>query len=206
MRKFVPKFVPLFLTLLLINFLSPVNGQGRTWEVMDTASLVEQLNYVHERTLIYENYRAIREDIFQKIRTNAVDSLSAAKGEISDLNHMLASTNSKVDSLQEALINMNEELDTAIKNKDSLVFLGLQTNKLTYNTIMWSVVIVLAVFLLFLFLVFKRDHAVTVHTRRDLEEIKAEFEAYKISSRERYEKLVVSHHNEIQKYKDKKMR
>ena len=173
---------------------------------MDTASLKEQLEYIHERTLIYENYRAIREDIFQKLRTNAVDSLSAAKTEIQGLKQEMARTNTELDSMQVRLENTREDLETAIKNKDTLVFLGIETGKLTYNTIMWSLVIGLATVLVILFLVFRRDHAVTVHTRKELGETREEFEAYKKSSRERYEKLVVSHHNELQKLKDKKMR
>jgi len=203
---FSTKLVFIFFPLFIISSTSPAIGQTRSWEVMDTASLKEQLDYIHQRTLIYENYRAIREDIFQKLRTNANDSLNAAKRKITNLNQTLASTNVRIDSLQNTLENTRQDLDTAIKNKDSIVFLGIKTNKLAYNTIMWSVVIVLAALLIILFLMLKRDHAMTVHTRKDLEETKAEFEAYKASSRERYEKLVVSHHNEIQKLKGQKLR
>jgi predicted nucleic acid-binding Zn-ribbon protein len=207
MKNILPaKFVFSLAYWLIFGILNPVSGQGRSWEVMDTASLKEQLEYIHERTLIYENYRAIREDIFQKLRTNAVDSLAAAKTEIQGLKQEMARTNTELDSMEVRLENTREDLETAIKNKDTLVFLGIETGKLTYNTIMWSLVIGLATVLVILFLVFRRDHAVTVHTRKELEETREEFETYKKSSRERYEKLVVSHHNELQKLKDKKMR
>ena len=42
----------------------------------------EQLNYIEEKTRIYENYRAIREDMFQKLKGNISDTLSSANNKI----------------------------------------------------------------------------------------------------------------------------
>jgi hypothetical protein len=103
--------------------------------------------------------------------------------------------------LNSGLYKLNNELEIAIKNKNSIKFVGIQTNKILYKTIMWAIVIGLATLLVILFLVFKRNHSVTVKIRKDLDETQKEYETYKLSARERYEKLVVSHHNEIKKLK-----
>jgi hypothetical protein len=42
---------------------------------------------------------------------------------------------------------------------------------------------------------------ITVENKKELDETRESFENYKKEARERYEKLVVSHHNEIMKLK-----
>jgi len=177
-------------------------GQTTMPEVMDTGKLGDQFNYIHERTRIYENYRAIREDIFQKIRGNAMDSLSAAKLNIDNLDRLLLASNAEIDSLNRGLQKTKDELALAIKNKNSLSFFGITMSKTYYNTIMWTVIIALIALLVLLFLTFSRNRTITVQLRKDLDEVREEFDEYRTSSRERYEKLVVSHFNEIKRLKE----
>jgi len=182
--------------------ISVVTGQTTMPEVMDTGTLGDQLNYIHERTRIYENYRAIREDIFQKMRRNTMDSLEAVKLNINNLTILLSESNAEIDSLNRDLQTTKEELALAIKNKNSMSFLGTTMSKTYYNTIMWSVIIALIVILVLLFLSFTRNRTITIQIRKDLNEVREEFDEYRTSSRERYEKLVVSHFNEIKRLKE----
>ena len=175
-------------------------------EVLDSATLRQQLEYMNERMNIYNGYRAVRDDIFLKMNKNSLDSLNAAKREINELETSLASTQSDMISLQNTLQQTIEERDLAIKNKNSLSFIGIQMNKAAYNSIMWIIILILAVLLVILFLMFKRSFIVTRQTTKDLEEIREEFETYRQQSRERYEKLVVQHHQEILKLKGKRPR
>ena len=62
--------------LFLIVVLFKVNGQTTMPDVLLKNTMKEQLNYLEERTKIYENYRAIREDMFQKVKGNISDTLS----------------------------------------------------------------------------------------------------------------------------------
>jgi hypothetical protein len=79
-------------------------------------------------------------------------------------------------------------------------------NKALYNSIMWIIILALIILLVILFLMFKRSFVVTRQTTKDLEEIREEFESYRQQSRERYEKLVVQHHQEVLKLKGKRPR
>ena len=63
-------------------------------------------------------------------------------------------------------------------------------------------ILLLVLFGVVMFLLFKRAHVVTSQTQKELESLKDEYEAHKKSSREKYEKLVVSHHHEIMKLKN----
>lgn len=147
-------------------------------EVMDTGTLGDQLNYIQERTRIYENYRAIREDIFQKMKTNTMDSVSAAKRNINELERLLKVSDTEINSLNGELQKTKDDLALAIENKDTLSFLGMKTSKVSYNLILWSVILALSVLLVLLFLAFYRNYATTVQIRKDLEETREESEAY----------------------------
>jgi len=194
-----------FTILLLLSILflgsEPLQAQNTMPEVMDEGTLQEQLDYVKEKTRIYNNFRAIREDIFLKMKKNSLDSLSAAKQEISGLETLLDERNSEISSLNSRLNSIGDELDEAVKNRDSLSFIGIQMEKGFYNTLMWLIVAALAAFLAFLFVLYRRNHVITVENKKELDETRESFENYKKEARERYEKLVVSHHNEIMKLK-----
>ena len=174
--------------------------------MLDTATLRQQLDYMNERMNIYNGYRAVRDDIFLKMNKNSLDSLLAAKGEISQLESQLASARSEIVSLEQNLQQTVDDRDLAIKNKNSLSFIGIQMNKALYNSIMWIIVLALVILLVILFLMFKRSFVVTRQTSKDLEDTRVEFESYRQQSRERYEKLVVQHHQEVLKLKGKRPR
>lgn len=172
-------------------------------EVMDTATFKQQMDYIQEKTRIYNDFRAIREDIFQRMKRNSLDSLADAKQTISSLNASIVKKDDEIGNLNRKLNSTEEQRDEAIKNKDSLSFLGIQMDKKFYNSLMWIIVAVLAVMLVVLFIIFRQNRVITVECRDDLEETKEAFENYKKEARERYEKLVVSHHAEIMKLKGK---
>lgn len=178
-----------------------LNAQYVTPAILDSASLEVQLDYIQERTRIYNDFRAIREDIFLKIKENAVDSLDAAKLEIATLNSKLAERNFQIETLNSDLARVKTERDESIRNRDSLSFLGIQLNKSLYNSIMWFIVLGLAAVGVILFLLYKRTRIITVQTKKEFEGMEQEFEDHKKNAREKYEKLVISHHNEIMKLK-----
>ena len=194
--------------IIILNLFGTYYTQAQTSmpEILDTATLQQQLDYMKERMNIYNGYRAVRDDIFLKMNKNSLDSLNSAKREISRLESTLSNTKSEMASLEQTLQETTGERDLAIKNKNSMSFLGIQMNKALYNSILWIIILSLLALLVILFLLFKRSFTVTRQTTKDLEETKEEFESYRQQSRERYEKLVVQHHQEVLKLKGKRPR
>jgi uncharacterized membrane protein len=186
---------------LIIVCIQTADAQYTMPAVMDSATLESQLDYIQERTRIYNDFRAIRDDIFLRMKQNSLDSLNGAKLDIERLNSELTERNVQIDILNSDLSRAKNERDQAIRTKDSFSFLGIQLHKTLYNTIMWIIVLGLAFVVVILFLMFKRSHTVTSTTRKELESIQEEYEDYRKTSREKYEKLVVSHHNEIMRLK-----
>jgi uncharacterized membrane-anchored protein YhcB (DUF1043 family) len=75
-------------------------------------------------------------------------------------------------------------------------------NKALYNTIMWFIILGLIALSVILLMLYRRTHQLTKEVKDELEAVREEFDQYRKSSREKYEKLVVSHHNEIMKLKN----
>ncbi|NOY36487.1 MAG: hypothetical protein GXO83_02835 [Chlorobi bacterium] len=196
-----------FLSLLIITFIllasssQMVRGQSRIIMMMDTATLQDQINYIQNKTRIYDNFRAIREDVFQKLITNALDSLSGANNTIAGLTRKQENLKLEIDSLKAALTKTKKDLEEVTRTKNTLVFLGIKMNKTGYNVLMWGIIAGLLALLTIIILMYKRDRVVTVQLKKDLNELKEEFETYRKNNRERIEKMVVSHHREIQKLK-----
>jgi hypothetical protein len=161
----------------------------------------EQMDFIEERTRIYENYRAIREDMFQKIKANISDTLSAAKRKIADLNYTTAILNNTIDSLRASNEATKAGLEESTRTKNSINVLGLQVNKTTYNSLMWTILTGLLALLVIGFLYFKHNLSVTNSTKKEYSELKIEFENYRKTTREAREKASMEHFKEIQRIK-----
>lgn len=188
-----------FLSLILMSVFIPGRGQSGIPEVLVNGSIREQLDYIQEKTRIYEDYRAIREDMFRLIKKNALDSLKATRNEITSLKNKMKEGAMDIDSLNSEVGSLKAELDKMTKTKNSVSLMGIQIDKAIYNTIMWSAITVLIALLATGFLTFKRNRTVTMNTRKEIDELKKEFEAYRQASREAREKMSMAHFNELKR-------
>lgn len=189
----------LLTSILLILFFPFLTGQSAMPEVLLKNSINEQIKYINEKTLIYEYYRAIREDMFQKLMTNFSDTLSARNATINNLNRTVAEAMRQIDTLKGDLEATKASLETAITTKNSIMLIGKEVNKSAYNSIMWLTVIILAGGLVILFLTLKRSLVITRNTEKELKDLKDEFLSYKKTAREAREKMSMDHFNELKK-------
>jgi hypothetical protein len=195
------KYLVLFAAMLLVAI--KANGQTTMPEELTKSTIKEQIKYLDEHTRIYENYRAVREDMFQKINRNFLDTLSASKNRIDGLLNLTSNLKSTNDSVNNILETTRRILDQTTTTKNSISIFGLEINKVTYNSIMWIIVAGLVIVLAIGFLIFKRNMILTLRTGKELKELKDEFEAYRQSTRIAREKMAMDHFNEIQRLKGK---
>jgi septal ring factor EnvC (AmiA/AmiB activator) len=189
-------------TGLFSTFFLMASAQSGAIAVLDSALLEAQLEYIHQNTRVYNNFRAVREDIFLKLKGNVIDTLNEEKLRVAELNSRLSERNFLIETLNTDLARTKNERDEAIKNKNSLTIFGIAMNKAVYNSAMWFIVLGLAALAVMMLVLFKRSHVVTSQTKNELQTIRKEFDEYRKNAREKYEKLVVSHHHEIMKLKN----
>jgi hypothetical protein len=168
-------------------------------EVLAKGTLQEQMNFLEEKTRIYEDYRAIREDMFQEIKKNTIDSLTKAKSRISGFVKLTGNLNVRIDSLYNSLNVSKAELKEISRTKNSISVVGIKIEKTLYNNIMCIIIAGLAFVLVIGFLSFNRNRRVTVNTKKELNELREEFEAYRKKTRLDREKMSMDHFKEVQK-------
>jgi chromosome segregation ATPase len=190
----------LIITVLLIGVMK-AEGQTAMPDVLLKNSLKEQLNFLDEHTKIYESYRAIREDMFQKLKSNVSDTMSGVKNKIAGLYLTRSLLTMKIDSLTKNLAATNTSLDEITKSKNSISVIGLEINKSSYNKVMWTILAILLAALVLGFLAFKRNMTVLSDTKKEFQDLKDEFEAYRKTSREAREKMTMAHFLELKKLK-----
>ena len=190
----------MILAVMVISVIK-VTGQVTMPDVLLKSSLKDQYNYIEEHTRIYEDYRAIREDMFQKLKRNVSDTLSSINIKIAGLNKTVSVLNRTIDTLRTNLASTRTKLEEITNTKNSIKVIGLEINKLTYNRIMWTILLALIAVLLLGFLVFKRNLSAIFNTKKEFQELKIEFETYRKTSRDAREKLTMDHFNEIKRLK-----
>jgi chaperonin cofactor prefoldin len=166
---------------------------------LTTVPIRDQLNSIEARTRIYDNFRAIREDMFQRVKKNVNDTLTTMYKRISSLNSQTSDLKTTIDSLNAKLNVTQTNLNEVTRSKNSIPLLGMEVEKNTYNSIMWSVIIILLLLFFIGFMVFRRNQSIVISRKKDLEDLKTEFEAYRKTSRETREKMALQHFNELKK-------
>lgn len=201
MNHLLNKYIVLFAAMLIVAI--KANGQTTMPEELTKSTIKEQIKYLDEHTRIYENYRAVREDMFQKINRNFLDTLSIRENSIDGLTNLTSNLKTTNDSVNTILKTTRQLLDETTNTKNSIRVLGLEINKIAYNTIMWTIVAGLVIILAIGLILFKRNMLLTIRTGKELKELKDEFEAYRQSTRIAREKMAMDHFNEIQRLKGK---
>jgi uncharacterized protein YlxW (UPF0749 family) len=204
MKEFY-KFIRLSLLGLLVMFAvsSVTYGQEQqqtvTPEDFTKLPVKDQISFIESHSKIYDNFRAVREEMFQRLKANLRDTLSNMQKRVTELSNENLNIRSTIDTLNSNLNTTQTNLNQMTTSKNSMNFLGMEVEKGTYNSIMWALVIGMLFLLVIGFLVFQRNRKVVVNKEKDLDDLKVEFEAFRKSSREAREKMALQHFNELKK-------
>jgi uncharacterized membrane-anchored protein YhcB (DUF1043 family) len=161
----------------------------------------EQLEQLEARTRIYDNYRAIREDIFQIVKKNVADSIKTSTVKTNTLLKEIESLKNQLDTTSNILVATQVSLAEMTRTKNSIGVIGLKLNKSIYNTSMWSILSILLLLLVIGYLIFKNNRNALLNQKKELVDLKKELEDYRQKKRIEIEKLNIEHFNEIKKLK-----
>jgi len=162
-------------------------------------NIAGQFDYAIEKSSNFQDYKVIKQAWVLKIKQNALDSLKT-------LNTNLASIKELADEKNESIKSLQAELNVAqqeVKEKNSFKFLGFMVSKAGYDSIMWSIIAGLVVALGIMLAAFKRSYAVTNQTKKDLNEVKDEYENYRKKALKSKEEAVRHLYDELNKYKNR---
>ena len=166
---------------------------------LDNGTIESQFDYLYRKSSTYQEYKVVKQTFYYKIKKNVLDSLKLLKNELASTKQVVTAQNTEVNELKGALKTTNDNLSNVTKEKDNIKFLGISLTKASYNTILWSIIIGLVLFLLFFIYRFKNSNSITKQANKSLAEIEEEFFAFKTIALEREQKVRRELQDEINK-------
>lgn len=183
-----------FLSALFISFTGISQEQKNNTIDTQFSDLIENSN-------TYQTYKVIKISELGLLQRNIRDSISSLKTTIKESESIISEQNNKIDSISHQIEGLNTELEQTQKKVENINFLGISTQKSSYNFIMWSIIIALLLVSSILFISFKKRNNDTKDARDKLAETESELESLRKRSLEREQKVRRELQDEINKNK-----
>ncbi len=179
------------LSLFLLFWVSSSTLFGQTLQQkLKTAPLDSQFVYLNLQSRNQDkDFKIIRKTNLDIIRQNVKDSLSIYKKQISGLKGDASSTEGSLQTLQDSVTNLSAALQTEQQKTDSISFLGIQFSKSSYHTMVWVIIIVLAIALFGILAAFRKAKVDTEESKNTVDELQEELQTLRKKSMEREQLL-----------------
>lgn len=191
----------LFATLLFA-FISFSGIAQEEIEQEDTRSLQGQMNQIFEKSNSYQNYKVIEKAKLNSLRQNVLDTISGLQSTIVNQQQDISARRKSIDSLNTELTLVSENLAQSQERENGIQVLGMLTSKSTYNTIVWSIILILSLVSAFFFYRYSISHGIIREANQKVEELESENENLRRTHLEREQKLRRELQDEINKNKN----
>jgi peptidoglycan hydrolase CwlO-like protein len=175
----------LFLSLTIVScFIAQAQNPETTTNTIDVQfkNLIEESNN-------FQEYKIIKQAQINELRENTNEHIQKLNESISSLEVSITAKDNKIESLEEELAETNTELSKVKAEKSSMNFLGIQTNKGVYNTIVWAIVAILGFLFVLMSMRFKSSNTTTKAAKKELQSVEDELEDLRHKSIEKVQKL-----------------
>tara|TARA_R110000850_G_scaffold109659_2_gene222776 strand:+ start:4198 stop:4770 length:573 start_codon:yes stop_codon:yes gene_type:complete len=152
-------------------------------------TLENQFDEVYSSSNNYQEFKVVKRTDLNSLKQSTLDSIAVYKNALAQMQGELESQQIQLGLIQTNLTETHEKLAGAEQRENDISFLGIQTSKTAYNTLVWSIIIILAVILFFFIYRFKNSNVVTRETRAKLDELEKEFELHRQRALEREQQL-----------------
>ena len=170
--------------------------------IEEDKSINGQFDKIYRTSTSYQTYKVISKDKFQELKENILDSIKQANSKIVEKERLLKIEKENSKNLQVELTKTKEELKAALEKENSISLFGLSLSKITYNLILWVIIILLASGLGIFIFKFSRSNVLTKKAKENLEDVEHEFETHRKKSLEREQKLRRQLQDEINKQRN----
>lgn len=192
----------LFFTLFLLFIQFTSFSQENNNVVIEDKTLEGQFDKINRISTSYQTYKVISKDKFQELKNNVLDSIKASNKDLKEQKVLLKNERDNVAKLNAELNKTKEDLKKAQEKENSISLFGFQISKVTYNLILWLIIISLALALAFFVFKFSKSNILTKKAKEDLEDVVQEFEVRRKKSLEREQKLRRQLQDEINKQRN----
>jgi preprotein translocase subunit SecF len=164
-------------------------------------SLEKQFDDVYNSSNNFQEYKVVKRTDLNSLKKSTLDSIAVYKNALVQMQSELESQQIELGLIQTNLKETNEKLTKTEQRENEISFLGIQTSKTAYNSIVWTIILGLTIILFFFMYQFKNCNVVTRDTKRKLDELEKEFELHRQRALEREQQLNRKLLDEINKHK-----
>ena len=164
-------------------------------------TLSEQFQYMVDKSNSYERFKLIDKTKLAVFQRSMSDSINSVKSRLEAEKETVKTHENTIKTLNDNITELQTTLDETKNQKDSMNFFGALLSKGLYNTIMWGIVVVLAVLLIFYIYRYANGNIVTKKSISDLAELQEEYENYRKAAIEREQKVRRQLQDEINKHR-----
>lgn len=137
----------------------------------------------------YEQYKVIPIVKLNEFWSVVVDSVQTKDRDISQLNGQIVALNAMIDSLKSDLNSVKASLETSQAVNTEIAFLGISFDKTVYHVLVWTIIILLAALAVMAYLMYIRGNGLTTRFKKDLDQLRQEYDEHRDKSREAQVKL-----------------
>lgn len=169
-------------------------------------SIDQQFDELIKTSNNYKQYEVVRKSSLVELQNNTQEVINGLQKEISTYKSDIGGHEKEMAKINASLTETSQKLKEVTKSKQEISFFGIPTNKTTYKTIMWGIVLILLFGLVFFIYKFKNSNVLTAEAQKDLQTLKEEFDEYRKSALEKQQKLgrmLQDERNKLQRHNEK---
>ena len=195
------KFKTLLFFVLLTSF-SFFAQQTTPDTPQEDTSLKGQFDKIYRISTTYQVYKVIDKEKFLKLKKNVLDSLQDAKELILEKENLLQTERENIKKTKAILAKTQADLEASNLKENSISLFGIQLSKITYNLVLWSIIVISLLALFYFIYKFSRSNVLTKQAQNNLIDVEQEFEVHRKKSIEREQKLRRQLQDEINKHRN----
>jgi uncharacterized protein YlxW (UPF0749 family) len=204
MRKFIPLFIAVLFFALNINHAAAQQPAKDT--VNADPSLRGQYQSILSKSKNLNGFKVVNPARLNTFWKNVNDSLRAERQQLPALRKQISEEQKTIADLKAQLSGKESALNSSKQKLDEISFMGISFSKGSYNTMVWTIIFVLALALIIIIVRSAKLLHEAKYRSSLYEEISAEYQSYKVKANEKEKKLareLQDERNKLDEYKSR---
>jgi preprotein translocase subunit SecF len=170
--------------------------------VVEDISINGQFETIFRISTNYKGYKVINKEKFFQLQQNVLDSIKTSQNLVTTKNRLLKADKQTIQRTQDLLNKTQLELSATVLKADSISFLGMQLSKVSYNIILWALILSLISALIYVILIFLKNNIHTKEAKNNLLIVEKELEKNIKNAIDREQKLRRKLQDEVNKQRN----
>jgi preprotein translocase subunit SecF len=170
--------------------------------VVEDISINGQFETILRISTNYKGYKVINKEKFLQLKQNVLDSIKTSQNLVTKKNRLLKVDKQTIKRTQDLLNKTQLELSATVLKADSISFLGMQLSKVSYNIILWTLILSLISALIYVILIFLKNNIHTKEAKNNLLIVEKELEKNIKNAIDREQKLRRKLQDEVNKQRN----